>query len=155
MLGFSSNLLRFNKMLRLQKQHWCFFIIVIFFSKISCAQQLSSEELKLAAQQKFNSAVFDLKSFLSLPNDGHFPDQVSNNLNWCDSVFTALDFDLKKISTNGAPLLFAEKIVHRKAKTVLFYLQIDGQPVDRSKLLMTGEYSQDPHLIPKGQRWPL
>jgi len=60
--------------------------------------------------------IFDLKSFLALPNDGHFADQVNTNLKWCDSVFSGLNFDIKKISAEDAPLLFAEKKYHKKQK---------------------------------------
>ena len=109
------------------------FVFCCFFSGFLFAQQLTSEEIKTAAKEKFASSIFDLKSFLALPNDGHFPDQVAQNLLWCDSLFSALDFKVKRISTEGAPLLFAEKKFYKKAKTVLFYLQIDGQPVDSTK----------------------
>ena len=85
------------------------------------------------AEANFSAALIDLKTFLALPNDGHFPDQIAANLSWCDSTFSDLDFDTQVISTKGAPLLFAEKLYHKEAKTVLFYLQIDGQPVDRTQ----------------------
>ena len=104
-----------------------------FFSGFLSAQQLTPDEIKAAAKDKFPTAIFDLKHFLALRNDGHFPDQVEQNLQWCDSVFSELDFDVKRISTEGAPLLFAEKKFRKNAKTILFYLQIDGQPVDSTK----------------------
>ena len=105
----------------------------LFFTAFLSSQQLSSEEIKTLSKEKFPEAVFELKSFLELPNDGHFSDQVTANLKWCESIFTELNFDVQKIPTEGAPLLFAEKKVGQMEKTVLFYLQIDGQPVDTTK----------------------
>ena len=99
----------------------------------SYSQSLSSEEIKKFSKEKFPEAIVQLRSFLKLPNDGHFEDQVAKNLNWCDSVFTKLDFRTQVITTAGAPLLFAEKRSKKNTKTILFYLQIDGQPVDSSQ----------------------
>ena len=97
------------------------------------SQTLSAAEIKKLATEKFPEALDNLSAFLKLPNDGHDPDQVSKNLFWCDSIFKHLNFETQVISTEGAPLLFAQKRHKKNAKTVLFYLQIDGQPVDTSK----------------------
>ncbi|MFS4494582.1 M20/M25/M40 family metallo-hydrolase [Maribacter sp. 2308TA10-17] len=112
-----------------------FFVIVfgLLFSQFSSAQKLSSKKIHAAAEEKFPTAIFDLMSFLKLRNDGHFKNEIEQNLRWCDSVFSTLKFESQVIKTEGAPLLFAEKIVDRNLKTILFYLQIDGQPVDSTK----------------------
>ena len=45
--------------------------------------------------------------------------------------FTQSGFNTKRLETPGAPLLLAERKTKTKgAKTVLIYLQVDGQPVD-------------------------
>jgi acetylornithine deacetylase/succinyl-diaminopimelate desuccinylase-like protein len=116
-------------MINLNKRICSFLFIVCICATIN-SQTLTKSEIKNAAKEKFPSALLKLKSFLEIPNDGHFPKEIENNLNWCKNVFSALDFDVQKIATAGAPLLFAEKKVSKNAKTVLFYLQIDGQPVD-------------------------
>lgn len=108
-------------------------ISTLFFGAFLSAQRLSQKEIKLLANQKFPKAIFELKSFLELPNDGHFSDHIENNLKRCQQIFTKLNFDVRTISTKGSPLLFAEKKYNRRAKTILFYLQIDGQPVDTTK----------------------
>ena len=97
------------------------------------AQSLSAKKIKSATEEKFTSATYKLKEFLKIPNDGNYPEQVENNLTWCSDVFKALNFETTVLTTDGAPVLFAEKKFHKKAETVLFYLQIDGQPVDKSK----------------------
>ncbi len=103
------------------------------WAHLANAQSLSKKRIEKASQEKFIEATYKLKEFLEIPNDGNFPDQIESNLKWCDTIFKSLGFDAKVLTTNGAPLLFAQKKFHKNAKTVLFYLQIDGQPVDRSK----------------------
>lgn len=109
------------------------FILPLLFSQFSQAQKLSKKEITKLANDKFSNTVFDLISFLKLQNDGHFENEIEQNLKWCDSVFLDLKFKTQIVKTEGAPLLFAEKKVHEKLKTVLFYLQIDGQPADSTK----------------------
>ncbi|TLF45725.1 M20/M25/M40 family metallo-hydrolase [Maribacter aurantiacus] len=97
------------------------------------SQKVSAEKIEAMTDEVFIESVSNLRQFLTLPNDGNFPDQIATNLAWCDSAFSALNFRTQVIETEGAPLLFAEKIVRKKGKSVLFYLQIDGQPVDTTK----------------------
>lgn len=108
-------------------------ISTLFSSTFLSAQKLSSKEIKRLSNHNFPKAIFELKSFLELPNDGQFSSQVDSNLKHCEQIFTELNFEVRAISTKGAPLLFAEKKFHRNAKTILFYLQIDGQPVEPTK----------------------
>lgn len=105
-------------------------LLPIFTNAIS--QDLSKEEIIQAANNKLPEALSNLSTLLQIPNDGHYSDQVINNLEWCHDKFTNLGFDVQTLSTNGEPLLFAQKTYHKKSKTALFYLQIDGQPVDTS-----------------------
>ncbi|QLG46310.1 zinc-binding metallopeptidase family protein [Costertonia aggregata] len=110
-----------------------FFALFTSFIHIGNSQSLSASKIKILAKEKLPEALENFNDFLKIPNDGHYPIQVKNNLKWCDSVFSKLKFDTKILKTKGAPLLFAEKKISAKKKTVLFYLQIDGQPVDTSK----------------------
>ncbi len=109
------------------------FFVCSLYSCFLTGQSLSREKIQKASKEKFPSAIFNLISFLELPNDGHFPNEIESNLRWCDSIFSDLDFETIEIKTEGAPLLYAEKIYSKKSKTILFYLQIDGQPVDHTK----------------------
>ena len=99
----------------------------------SWSQNLSVEKIEAMTDEIFVKSISNLQQFLTLPNDGNFPEQIAANLAWCDSAFSVLKFKTKVIETTGAPLLFAEKIIRKKGKSVLFYLQIDGQPVDTTK----------------------
>lgn len=108
-------------------------ILILYFGNFLLAQKLSAEEIVLVSKEKFPEAIANLNSFLQLPNDGRNPAQVAVNLERCVALFSELDFETQVIVTEGAPLLFAQKNFRRKAKTVLFYLQIDGQAVDITK----------------------
>ena len=108
-------------------------LLFFLFSTIGRSQSLSKEEIHDLTRTNFPEAVLQLKSFLEIPNDGHFPEQIQANLKKCQELFTDLEFTSQVINTEGAPLLFAKKNYHKNARTVLFYLQIDGQPVDTSK----------------------
>ena len=74
-----------------------------------------------------------LKDLLSIPSDAHFPEHVAANVAWMESAFDGRGFETTVLETGGPPLLLAERKVGANAKTVLIYLQIDGQPVDPSK----------------------
>jgi len=107
------------------------FLLFFFLGILSShSQLLTKNNIKQAADEKFYEALVNLKTFLEIPNDGNFPEHIEANLQSCKQFFINLDFSTKQISTAGAPLLFAEKKIDKSAKTVLFYLQIDGQPVD-------------------------
>ena len=108
------------------------FFVCVLSSYSSQCQNLKREELKSLTDEKFNVAFTNLHHFLKLQNDGNYPEQIDQNKEWCDSVFRKLNFKTQTIKTEGAPLLFAEKIYNKNYKNILFYLQIDGQPVDIS-----------------------
>ncbi|MEJ1223458.1 M20/M25/M40 family metallo-hydrolase [Sediminicola sp. 1XM1-17] len=108
-------------------------LALFLFNFFGQSQTLSKQEIIDLSKQKLPEAVTQLKTFLEIPNDGHDPQQIQANLKQCQALFAELDFESQIIKTNGAPLLFAQKVFHQNAKTVLFYLQIDGQPVDTTK----------------------
>lgn len=118
---------------KIRNQSVILLLLFSLFSVIGHSQTLSKEEILEESQNNFPEAVLQLRSFLEIPNDGHFPEQIQANLRKCQELFADLKFNSQVINTEGAPLLFAEKIYHKNAKTVLFYLQIDGQPVDTTK----------------------
>ena len=85
-----------------------------------------------AAYWEYAKASFpQLKELLAIPNDAHFPKEIERNVQWCEQHFTRRGFSTLRLETPGAPLLLAErKTTTKGAKTVLIYLQVDGQPVD-------------------------
>jgi acetylornithine deacetylase/succinyl-diaminopimelate desuccinylase-like protein len=91
-----------------------------------CQKKINSDEIAI------RHAVASFKDFyelLSLPNDAHFPADIEKNVQWCEAAFAKRGFITQRLQTSTVPLLLAERKVKNAKKTVLIYLQIDGQPV--------------------------
>ncbi|MBT8280247.1 MAG: M20/M25/M40 family metallo-hydrolase [Muriicola sp.] len=108
-------------------------ILVCGLPFLTLSQTKEEDQIRLIAEEQFSEGVEELLEFLKIPNIGSDPEQVEQNLKWCQNRFKNLNFKTQVIQTVGAPLLFAEKMVSPDKKTILFYLQIDGQPVDPSE----------------------
>jgi acetylornithine deacetylase/succinyl-diaminopimelate desuccinylase-like protein len=114
------------------KKGMLFALIWSIGSFVVVAQSMTGNEIKAAANAQLDKGIEELISFLKMPNIGSKQEDVTNNLHWCLDRFENLGFNTRIIPTHGAPLLFAEKSISKNKKTILFYLQIDGQPVDSS-----------------------
>ena len=73
-----------------------------------------------------------LVHFLSIPNDSHNEQDIAKNLTWCQQAYGLRGFKVTIIHEKDAPFVLAEMEVDDQRPTVLFYTQIDGQPVDPS-----------------------
>lgn len=102
--------------------------ILLFVSYISFGQNLDELSLKYAA-----SSFDELKEFFSLPNDAYQPKQIEPNVKWCENAFAKRGFKTQRLETETVPLLLATRDYSNAKKTILIYLQIDGQPVDLTK----------------------
>ena len=72
-----------------------------------------------------------LQELLAIPNDAHFHQDIELNVQWCEKHFKQRGFTTERLETSTVPLLLANrKSISPNAKTVLIYLQVDGQPVD-------------------------
>ena len=70
---------------------------------------------------------FDL---LAMPNDAIDAQDIRKNADWLEAAFRKRGFVTKQLENNGKPLVFAEFARKRaNAKTILFYMHFDGQPV--------------------------
>ena len=87
--------------------------------------------LERAASQRMADGFRVLQAMLSLPNDAHLPEQVASNAEWVRDAFASRGFGVRSLETGGPPLVLAERASPVSERTVLIYLQIDGQPVDR------------------------
>lgn len=84
-----------------------------------------------AVAKKYAAKSWDMfNELLRIPNDAHFPDMIEKNVVWSEKAFKARDFTIKRLETPTVPILLAERKATNATKTVLIYLQIDGQPVD-------------------------
>ena len=82
-----------------------------------------------------------LKELLSIPNDAHHHDDIEINVKWCEKEFQKRGFTTQRLNTPTVPLLLGEKKSNNpNARTVLIYLQVDGQPVDPSHWFQESPY---------------
>jgi acetylornithine deacetylase/succinyl-diaminopimelate desuccinylase-like protein len=96
------------------------------------AEPLPVAQIRTLTEANFDAAVALYREFLSLPNDANFPDDIARLVDWMEPAFAARGFEMRRIPTAGSPLLLAQRINPAAEKTVLVYLQSDGQPVDPS-----------------------
>jgi len=81
--------------------------------------------------QKIAQASFsEFFEMLALPNDAVNASDIQKNADWLETAFRKRGFTTRQLANEGKPFVYAE--FGRKApgaKTVLFYLHFDGQPV--------------------------
>ena len=86
--------------------------------------------------QSFNigiESINEFRDFLLIKNDANYKSEMEPLIKWGIDNFKKYGFDVERLETPELPLLLASKIISEKAKTILIYLQFDGQPVDNSK----------------------
>jgi len=108
---------------------------------MALGQGLPVDEIRALADDNRGPAIALYREFLSLPNDANYPDDILRMVDWMDSAFRERGFSTQRLQTAGSPLLFAERHVAEDARTVLVYLQSDGQPVDPSQWQQEDPYT--------------
>lgn len=107
--------------------------VLLFFSSFSIfGQKFTKLEINEIEKSEIKGSLLTFREFLKMPNDGNYPQQINSNLKWCINTFQSLGFKTTEIVSSKIPHLYAEYITDPKKPNVLFYLQIDGQPVDKS-----------------------
>lgn len=107
-------------------------IIIVFFIPLISFGQLKVDLDEIS--EKYTIQSFDLlKEVLSIPNDAFYPEWIEKNISWSEEAFFKRGFTTTRIKTEGAPLLLASQKFDANNQTVLVYLQMDGQPVDKNR----------------------
>ena len=75
----------------------------------------------------------ELYELLSIPNDANNPEDIDKNVTWIEQAFANRKFKTTRLDTETVPLILAERLFDKADKTVLVYLQVDGQPVDTTR----------------------
>ncbi len=114
-----------------------FFLLLTSFTTVAQKQAKLNELASAFAHKSF--PLF--KEVLSIPNDAISAEWVEQNIVWSENAFGERGFTTQRISTNGAPLVLASRSFPKAKKTVLVYLQMDGQPVDPSRWAQENPYS--------------
>jgi acetylornithine deacetylase/succinyl-diaminopimelate desuccinylase-like protein len=105
---------------------YCAAIALISFGAYSQSNVLSPSVVTKLAQASFKEYL----EFLSMPSDAIVPEDIQKNTDFIEQAFKKRRFTTKQLANSGKPMLYAEfakKIPG--AKTILFYMHLDGQPV--------------------------
>jgi len=82
------------------------------------------------AAQLARGTFHEYLELLSLPNDSVAPADIQKNVDWLERAFRKRGFTTRQLPNQGKPMLYAEwPVKGPAAKTVLFYMHLDGQPV--------------------------
>lgn len=114
--------------------------LIILLPVLTRAQQISQKKLQYLSEKHAVASFPLLKELLSIPNDAFYPEEIGKNVKWCEQAFGDRNFTTTRIETKAAPLLLAERKNNGAKKTVLVYLQVDGQPVDTSRWFQENPY---------------
>jgi acetylornithine deacetylase/succinyl-diaminopimelate desuccinylase-like protein len=93
---------------------------------LAVAQPISPEAAQKLAQGSFHEYL----ELLALPNDAINPADIQRNVDFLERAFKKRGFTTRQLDNKGKPMLYAEwprKLAG--AKTVLYYMHLDGQPV--------------------------
>ena len=124
-----------NKKQTKMKQ-WFF---ILLFCSLSLTAQKQAELNDLASEFTLKSLPL-FKEVLSIPNDAISAEWIEENIVWTEKAFGERGFSTERIPTAGAPLLLASRSFPKAKKTVLVYLQMDGQPVDPARWTQEDPY---------------
>lgn len=109
-----------------------FLLFILLFTTETVFGQLSKPDIISSSQSHLRTALEDFQDFLKIPNNGLVEKDMWDNVRYCDSLMKSLGFETKTFTKNQVPNLFAQGVQDPSKKTILVYLQIDGQPVDSS-----------------------
>ncbi|MGF1461961.1 MAG: M20/M25/M40 family metallo-hydrolase [Maricaulaceae bacterium] len=99
----------------------------------ACAQTRIAPDgpsTRALTEARIPDALALYRDFLRLPNDAQHPEDLGPVLDWLEVEFAKRGFTVRRLETEGLPLLLAERPAPGASKTALIYLQTDGQPVD-------------------------
>ena len=97
------------------------------------SQELKKQGLDELSLKYAKESFQELYEFFSISNDANYLEQIEPNVKWCEKAFSKRGFKTQRLETSTVPLLLATRENLKAKKTVLVYLQVDGQPVDTTK----------------------
>ncbi len=105
------------------------------------AQQLSREQIEQRAAAQVPAALEMFHEYLSIPNDAqNLPDDMMRTAEWLDEALRERGFETEWLETSRLPVLLALRPSPSALRTLLVYLQADGQPVDPSRWFQDDPY---------------
>ena len=124
-----------------KNQLLCTLLTALLTFSTCYGQDLNERQLTALSKEYAKRSFPILKSLLEIPNDAFFPEAIEKNIQWCEKEFQQRGFSNTRIPTETVPLLLAERKHPNAKKTVLIYLQLDGQPVDSTRWFQESPYT--------------
>lgn len=119
-------------------------LICLFFALgISAKAQLNQEEIIRLSKAQLRTSLMEFREYLSIPNNSKVSADIQANVDWTKSALEKRGFKTQILISNGIPHVFGQGKMDPKKKTILVYMQIDGQPVDSSS------WNQESPYIPE------
>lgn len=107
-----------------------FLLLLPGLSAPAPAQPLEPDSVRALVERSAPRALERYRELLTYPNDAHRPEDILRLVEWLEGAFEARGFATERLPTEGSPLLLAERRFPDARRTVLVYLQADGQPVE-------------------------
>ncbi len=130
-----------------------FSLLLLFLGTILDIQaQINRTEIIASSENQLRTSLLEFRSYLSLPNNGNVASDIQINLDWTKNALEKRGYSTQILTSNGIPHLFAQGQLDPKKKTILVYMQVDGQPVDSSAWHQESPYI--PELMEQqGEKW--
>lgn len=125
----------------------CLFIACVWESP---GQSVNQQKINKLSTDALSVALDNFKDFLSIPNLGSSKSDVEKNKVWCRQAYESVGFSVVEVPTASMPILVATYLAD-KPKTVLFYTQIDGQPVSPAAWHQASPYEPVMKALVDGQ----
>ncbi|MEE8134840.1 MAG: M20/M25/M40 family metallo-hydrolase [Gemmatimonadales bacterium] len=119
---------------------------VIWFGVLATGMPLDAQQLTRAQIQQYGldqvpAALEMFHEYLSIPNDAqNRRDDMMRTAEWMNDAFLARGFETEWLNTPRLPVLLARRPSPGAQRTLLVYLQADGQPVDPSRWFQDDPY---------------
>ncbi len=112
-------------------------------------QQLSREEIRRFSAEQVPAALEMFREYLAIPNDAqNMPDEMRRTAEWIHDALRERGFETEWLETGRLPVILAQRNALGADRTLLVYLQADGQPVDPSRWFQDDPY--EPVLRERG-----
>lgn len=112
----------------MKKAHLLYLLLLTLSTNLNAQDQWTQ-----AIESVLPDVLKTHRQFVSMPNVASNTEDMQKNIDWVSQEFFSRLFTVKLLESETLPVILAERIVDPKAKTILFYLHLDGQPVDASR----------------------
>ena len=105
-------------------------LLVLLFTVLVSTQVRAEENIDQSILAALPSILEQHRQLVFIPNVSAVQADMYKNVDFLKPKFEQLGFKVELLESSTLPVFLAEKKVSPEAKTVLFYLHLDGQPVN-------------------------